>query len=76
MSELCLSTKQVLELEISSCGQHTYEVYEGPYIVTPKVIEQTLETNNKFMDYDVTVLEVPYAETSNIYGTTVIIATN
>lgn len=48
--------------------------YLGPYEVTPQVYEQTLETKNKSMRDDVTVYEIPYAEVSNIYGTTVVIA--
>ena len=52
-----------------------YPTYEGPYIVTPLAfVEQTLDTNQKLMDDDVTVLEIPYAEVSNIHGTTVTIA--
>ena len=48
--------------------------YLGPYEVTPQVYEQTLETKNKSMRDDVRVYEIPYAEVSNIYGTTVVIA--
>ncbi len=48
--------------------------YEGEYIVEPKTVEQKLETKHKKMKDDVTVLEIPYAETSNLYGTTVVIA--
>lgn len=51
------------------------ETYEGPYEVIPMAWnKQILETNNKVMNGDVTVHEVPYDETSNIYGTTVVIA--
>lgn len=45
--------------------------YEGPYEATPKARAQTiLETSGKFMDDDVTVLEIPYYETSNLAGGT------
>lgn len=55
---------------------HHYDPYEGDYIVTPKAwIEQVLETKDKTMTDDVTVLEVPYTEVSNLHGTTVNIAT-
>lgn len=47
------------------------EVYEGEYTVTPKVNEQSLETKQRNMKYNVTVKAVPYHETSNKYGTTV-----
>jgi len=39
--------------------------YEGEYTVTPKTFEQTLQTENKLMEEDVTVLSIPYFETSN-----------
>ena len=43
--------------------------YTGPYEATPKAEAQTvLETNGKFMDDDVTILEIPYYETSNLSG--------
>lgn len=50
------------------------EVYDGEYIVTPKpFIEQTLETREKLMADDVTVLAIPYYETSNVSGITIYI---
>lgn len=48
--------------------------YPGPYTVTPAVEAQSLATAEKYMDEDVTVLEIPYYETSNVYGSTVHIA--
>ena len=51
--------------------------YEGPYIVVPKIVDQTLETKDKLMEDDVLVREIPYYETSNIQnGITVFIADN
>lgn len=50
------------------------EPYMGEYEVTPKTVEQYLDTDRKYMKKDVTVFEIPYAETSNVYGTTVTIA--
>lgn len=50
-----------------------YEAYKGSYSVTPKVYEQYLDTTNKIMKDDVTVEAIPYYETSNMKGTTVII---
>lgn len=51
--------------------------YEGPYVVVPKIIEQTLETKDKHMEEDVLICEIPYYETSNIQnGITVFIADN
>ena len=49
--------------------------YEGPYTVTPKTAAQSLETRHKTMRDDVTVLEIPYYQTTNAQGGyTVIIA--
>lgn len=49
--------------------------YEGPYTVTPKAFDETvLDTRQKSMRSNVTVEEIPYAETSNVHGTTVVIA--
>lgn len=43
--------------------------YQGDYIITPLVNDQViLETQGKLMDDDVTVLRVPYLETSNPAG--------
>lgn len=51
------------------------EVYDGAYEVTPQAHEeQILPTRNKRMADDLTVLRVPYFETSNIYGNTAYIA--
>ena len=45
------------------------ERYEGPYTVTPLAHSETvLETQDKYMDDDVTVLKIPYYETSNLSG--------
>lgn len=49
------------------------EHYNGSYTVTPRVERQTLYTENKIMDDDVTVLQIPYFEVTNTNGTTVII---
>lgn len=43
--------------------------YEGPYTVKPEPwLEQTLATKHKTMRDDVTVLEIPYYETTNPQG--------
>ena len=52
-------------------GEH----YQGEYIVIPSPSDNiTLETEGKVMDDDVTVIKIPYYETSNITGKTVYIA--
>ena len=49
-------------------------IYDGDYIVTPKANEEVvLETSNKLLTDDITVLEIPYYETSNVSGYTVYI---
>ena len=51
------------------------DAYEGPYEVTPRAHNETiLETRNKLMADNVTVLEIPYWETTNPDGKTVYIA--
>ena len=45
------------------------DYYDGNYIVTPKAYSSTiLETADKIMRDDVTVLEIPYYEVSNLSG--------
>lgn len=66
----CACFGEVVEVD------HDFDPYPGPYIITPLAWQdQILETKDKTMTDDVTVLEVPYTEVSNIHGTTVSIAT-
>lgn len=51
----------------------TINSYEGDYIITPKIDSQTMKTKNKKMEDNVTVLAIPYFETSNLTGKTVYI---
>ena len=44
------------------------ESYNGPYVVTPSFAVQTLATTDKYMEDDVTVLEIPMTEVSNLSG--------
>lgn len=44
------------------------ETYKGEYEVVPRVNKQVLETKNKTMTDDVTVLEIPYSEVDNLSG--------
>lgn len=43
-------------------------LYQGDYVAIPKVTEQTLPTAKRFMEQDVTILQIPYFETSNNSG--------
>ena len=45
-----------------------YPTYPGPYVVIPKAIDQTLDTRDKVMAYDVLVTEVPIYKISNPQG--------
>lgn len=57
-----------------SLGAGTAITYEGPYEVTPRLTEQTLATQSKLMQDNVTVYEIPVVRTSNLYdGITVVI---
>ena len=49
------------------------ETYNGSYEVTPKVYPQSLHTKNKVMKENISILEIPYYETSNLSGKTVYI---
>ena len=51
------------------------ELYAGEYTVTPKANESTkLQTKDKLMADDVSILEIPYYDVSNESGTTIFIA--
>jgi hypothetical protein len=43
-------------------------LYEGEYEVTPKVTEQTMETKEKVMAENVTILAIPYYDVGNTAG--------
>lgn len=51
-------------------------VYDGEFSVTPSATEeQTLLTSQKFMDADIKIEKIPYAEVTNsANGTTITIA--
>ncbi len=52
-------------------GAKAYPIYDGPYIVTPKVYDQYLDTDNKALLEDVKVKEITYSVTQNEKGLTV-----
>ena len=46
-------------------------VYEGDYVITPSAHnQQVLETKDKLLEENVTVLKIPTSETHNQYGLT------
>lgn len=70
----------LLNVMDGECGTITkiesdpHETYSGDYLITPKTTSQTFDTANKIMQEDITVVAIPYFETSNQEGTTVYIA--
>lgn len=57
-----------INLTISEGGGSPLPYYEGSYEVTPRKIEQLLETKNKSMLDDVTINAINYAEVANPQG--------
>ena len=43
-------------------------IYQGPYTVTSAVYDQSLSTNMTYLNDDITVLQIPYYEVSNLSG--------
>lgn len=44
------------------------EAYDGEYEVTPKVVSQSLPTEEKYLKKDITVNAIPFFEVSNASG--------
>lgn len=59
---------------ILNTGSISYPIYDGEYIITPRVEEQILETKNKITKENIEVKEIPYYENANEYGYTITIA--
>lgn len=68
--DISLATNEMhIDIGLSDSGGGKLPTYEGEYIVTPKPFtEQVLETKNKSLVDDVTVLEIPYSEVTNPEG--------
>ena len=65
--ELNESTTELdITFDATAGGRLPY--YEGAYVVDPRKVSQTLETQNKSMRDNVVVNEIYYAETSNLGG--------
>lgn len=56
------------ELSLPEIVNGGVEMYEGEYIITPETSAQTLPTKQKQMRDDLTVLAIPYYETTNETG--------
>lgn len=57
-----------LELVFDDVAGTRLPFYEGPYLVDPRKIGQTLWTKSKSMNENVTVNPIYYSETSNLGG--------
>lgn len=60
--------KKILDLTFDNFQQiisHNVERYGGEYEIEPKVEQQVLQTNQKLMEDDLTILAIPYSEVSN-----------
>ena len=44
------------------------DIYDGSYEVTPRLYAQSLDTDGKLMEDDVTVYEIPISHTTNPTG--------
>lgn len=61
-------------MEFEAFVEAEVPVYEGAYVVIPKITPQSLPTEEKKCTEDIQVLEIPYREVDNIQnGKTVII---
>lgn len=63
--EFQLDGSSGLTIDLNTPHVMDAEAYEGAYEITPKTYEQTMMTQGKLMTDNVTVLEIPYFETSN-----------
>ena len=57
-----------LDIVFDDMSGTRFPFYEGPYLVDPRKVEQTLNTKSKSMSDNVTVKPIYYAETSNLGG--------
>lgn len=73
---LKINDDNVIKLKVSDGGGGMLPVYTGDVTVTPKTVEQNLETSNRSVLSDIKVLGIPYFETSNPKGITAIIGGN
>lgn len=55
-------------VRLASGGGGLYPHYTGEYIVTPRVYEQYLDTDSKVLDDDVTILQIPKSEVTNVFN--------
>lgn len=54
--------------EIQTITEYLGEKYEGDYVVTPRVTEQTMETKDKVLTDNVVIKSIPFYNVSNASG--------
>jgi uncharacterized protein YaaQ len=70
-----LVDKKSGNVNLTAPSGNTYPLYAGETTVIPKVEKQELETKNTILKENITVVEIPYTEVSNVIGgTTIVIA--
>lgn len=69
---LDIAPSELLLLDLDADKTERAEKYDGEYIVTPSVEQQTLATADKLLTDDVTVKEIPFYEVSNNSGGTTV----
>ena len=55
-------------VKTSSTGNSNVPVYKGPYTVTPRTSDQTLETAGMLLEQDTLIKEIPFSVVSNNMG--------
>lgn len=72
-----ISQKEEITGSLATAYTTAAKAYEGNYEITPTVDGQTLETKQRYMTDDVTILAIPFYEVGNTSGgDTVYIANN
>lgn len=63
------SSNETIDMSIGAAYEmREGDPYDGPYEVTPRLHVQSLETDGKLMEDDVTVYEIPVTRTTNPHG--------
>ena len=64
-----VASTQVIPMKVSAAyNMIAAPSYEGDYEVTPRLYAQSLDTDGKLMNDDVTVYEIPISQTTNPTG--------
>ena len=64
----CISQDDEITGNLATAYTTSAKPYEGDYEVTPTVEGQKLETKQKYMTDDVTILAIPFYEVGNTSG--------